>query len=77
MLVLVDLMRKRVPAEVREYFFDKWMNITSPEIFMEKLDKYEKIREFIRKPTQSLATGRSERNLGTGERSQPHTHPHL
>lgn len=72
-LMLVDLTKKRVRSEVRERFFDEWVNITLPESYSETLNEYEKIRECIRKPTPELVTKRSEGNLDTGERPRPRT----
>lgn len=43
-LMLVEQLKKRVPADVREHYLDDWASVVSPMEFAEKIEEYEEVR---------------------------------
>ncbi|GFX19815.1 SCAN box domain-containing protein [Trichonephila clavipes] len=48
-LLITEQLKYRVPAEVREHFFDDWIKLKTPYELAEKLDEYESIKQSFRR----------------------------
>ena len=51
-LMIVDLLKRRMPLETKEHFRDEWSTIIWPAVLVELVDKYENIRRFKKKATR-------------------------
>ncbi|GFX35081.1 SCAN box domain-containing protein [Trichonephila clavipes] len=48
-LLIIEQLKYRVPAEVREHFLDDWIKLKTPYELAEKLDEYESIKQSFRR----------------------------
>ena len=82
--MIVDQLKRKVPPEVKDHFIDEWCTITSPEILVERLDKYENVRGYKKKTIRqddnaskkgfSVSKNRYTESQGTNPKTQSHPH---
>ncbi|GBO44588.1 hypothetical protein AVEN_202183-1 [Araneus ventricosus] len=60
-LIVTDEVERRVlrntgifPTEIKEHFIDKWSQFKSPELLLEKLDRYESVRNMAKKKPMTI-----------------------
>ena len=55
-LILTEQFKKRVPAEIMEYYIDVWEDIKDASVLAEKCDRFEAMRKDYRKfePKKSI-----------------------